>query len=183
MCYNTVKSFNRPAKRSSSEFISPSLTTLLLSPFQVLTWSNCWLPNPEPLDPCNYGWRKGSTNFEPIWFIGHQLPPAIRRSKPAKISKSQGVSAPPTKKKKMTASSSKQPQHENIEQIDETSRSANKIIKEMLSMPEISSSTDTNISSSQSELNYHYQISTSDDSEWEVDDFTSSDESGDMWEP
>ena len=135
---------------------------------QAYTWYHCDSPIIQKLPLEDNGWTVEDDKIEPLWFIGSQLPPCT------KLSKKDSGSA-----------------HESDADIDSdvekpkrkrTRRTSKKCAAKPVDLPD-----DTNDGGDEGEVDIAIAKSTeeetTDESDWEVADFASSDDSCEEWMP
>lgn len=195
--------------------------------YQVYFWRRCIEINVEMIPFANYGWKwcEKQELVVPIWFIGDQLPPSLRKKRRAKTKntddaddeepagqKEPGQQRRKYKQKKTTRSvrSSNQPMRiDAVNQEDETHSAHGAAQKDHQTSKKRKRRRAKSPSSSSagSSSNFQYQaddeqeshmevdnahlhmeaenaiFSSSSESDWEVSDFLSSEDSGDEWIP
>ena len=170
-------------KRKTSMAIPPDpdsvVNAIKRAHLQTFTWLSCCHQNIIALDPQKYGWEMKEQVLTPVWFSGNQFPPSISRRRKAKLkngNEADGENSdpevePPKKKSRLkrttvTQTKTKQPRKKSNKTnviIDYESEDADE--------------------ESVADVNEQLTSDAISESEWEVSDFLSSDDSCDEWLP
>ena len=169
-------------KKKSSMSLPPDpdsvIQVIKRAHLQAFIWYNCDRPFIENLKLEENGWKIENNDITPIWFIGRQLPrfPSKRRDKISKeftetereCSEKEEVMQPPKKKTRKKRSP--------IRKFNETETS--NMLKETLNNEPTCSGEEGDIERTDDTSTV---IESNNESEWEVSDFSSSDDSSDEW--
>ena len=136
---------------------------------QTFLWLRCCQQSINTPDPEDFGWEMKDERLTPVWFNCDQFPPSI------------------TRRKQKTRNDSSDADNESSDLEESPKKKVRKTLtrKSKRKSPELDESQDADEESPVVDANESFTLSsdTIPESEWEVSDFLSSDESCDEWLP